>query len=169
MNLIVDPALSRNNPNSTAHTAGTTFMGQFMDHDMTFDLTSRPGGPTDPEKSTNTRTPAFDLDSVYGGGPSEDHALYEYMERGYAPKFKIEHGGLFEDLPRSLVGRVDGHHAPAVRQTSPTMTRLVQSRRSIANFPHSIGFSGGQLPSDIEGSFVLDSPLMHNARSQDRP
>ena len=67
MNLI-DPALSRNNPNSTAHTAGTTFMGQFMDHDMTFDLTSRLGEPTDPEKSTNTRTPAFDLDSVYGGG-----------------------------------------------------------------------------------------------------
>src|SRR6185436_897864 len=38
--LIVDPALSANNPNNPNHTAGTTFMGQFLDHDMTFDLTS---------------------------------------------------------------------------------------------------------------------------------
>jgi Animal haem peroxidase len=104
VNLIADPALSRNNPNSTTHTAGTTFMGQFMDHDMTFDLTSRLGEPTNPEKSINTRTPAFDLDSVYGGGPSEDCELYEYMERGHAPKFKIECGGLFEDLPRRKDG-----------------------------------------------------------------
>src|SRR5262245_9133832 len=71
VNLIADPALSRNNPNSTAHTAGTTFMGQFMDHDMTFDLTSRLGEPTAPEGSINTRTPAFDLDSVYGGGQAK--------------------------------------------------------------------------------------------------
>ena len=104
VNLIADPALSRNNPNSTAHTAGTTFMGQFMDHDMTFDLTSRLGEPTDPQDSTNTRTPAFDLDSVYGGGPSEDRELYECTERGHAPKFKIEYGGLFEDLPRGKDG-----------------------------------------------------------------
>src|SRR5262245_19299221 len=104
VNLIADPVLSRNNPNSTVHTAGTTFMGQFMDHDMTFDLTSRLGEPTNPEKSINTRTPAFYLDSVYGGGPTEDCELYEYMERDHAPKFKIECGGLFEDLPRRKDG-----------------------------------------------------------------
>ena len=39
---------------------------------MTFDLTSRLGVPTEPEDSVNTRTPALDLDSVYGGGPSDD-------------------------------------------------------------------------------------------------
>ena len=50
-------------------TAGTTFMGQFLDHDMTFDLTSVLGVPTDPEESVNSRTPSLDLDSVYGGGP----------------------------------------------------------------------------------------------------
>jgi hypothetical protein len=37
--LIVDLELSRNNPNNPAHTAGTTFIGQFMDHDLTFDRT----------------------------------------------------------------------------------------------------------------------------------
>lgn len=104
VDLIVDPALSLNNPNNSAHTAGTTFMGQFMDHDMTFDLTSRLGEPTVPEDSINTRTPAFDLDSVYGGGPKADHELYEPLETGHAPKFRVNSGGLFEDLPRTADG-----------------------------------------------------------------
>ena len=56
------------------------------------------------QDSTNTRTPAFDLDPVYGGGPSEDRALDERMERGHAAKFRIEYGGLFEELPRSKDG-----------------------------------------------------------------
>ncbi len=41
INLIANPALSANNPNNPNHTAGTTFIGQFIDHDLTFDLTSR--------------------------------------------------------------------------------------------------------------------------------
>ena len=46
--------------------------------------------------------PAFDLDSVYGGGPIADAELYEPVRNGrYAAKFKVETGGLFEDLPRS--------------------------------------------------------------------
>ena len=48
INLIVDPELSENNPNNPAHTAGSTFMGQFLDHDMTFDLTSRLAVVTEP-------------------------------------------------------------------------------------------------------------------------
>jgi hypothetical protein len=99
--LIVDPALNINNPNNDTHTAGTTFMGQFMDHDMTFDLTSRLGEATDPAASPNSRTPALDLDVVYGGGPIADPELYERVGRGRHPtKFKVESGALFEDLPR---------------------------------------------------------------------
>jgi len=98
--LIGDPALRVNNQDNDADTAGTTFMGQFLDHDMTFDLTSRLGMPTDPEDAVNTRTPVLDLDSVYGGGPQDDPELYE-LRRGHAPKFKIGFGGLFEDLPRT--------------------------------------------------------------------
>src|SRR5262245_39535475 len=104
VDLIVDLSLSANNPNNDTHTAGTTFMGQFMDHDMTFDLTSRLGEATEPAASPNSRTPAFDLDSVYGGGPQADPELYEQVRRGdrveRGIKFKVESGGLFEDLPR---------------------------------------------------------------------
>jgi hypothetical protein len=101
--LIVDPGLSANNPNNPTHTAGTTFMGQFMDHDMTFDLSSRLGVPTEPGTSANSRTPAFDLDSVYGDGPHGPDAVFFVAERGRrgrAIKFKVESGGLFEDVPR---------------------------------------------------------------------
>jgi len=96
--LIVDPALNLNNPNNPTHTAGTTFMGQFLDHDMTFDTTSRLGRPTPPITATNARSPAFDLDSVYGDGPAGSPQLYAPNDR---IKFRIESGGLFEDLPRN--------------------------------------------------------------------
>jgi len=106
VDLIVDPLLSANNPNSGAHTAGTTFVGQFIDHDLTFDLTSRLGEPTEPLDSPNARTPAFDLDSVYGGGPVADPVLYERAGRrgGFPTKLRIQGGGLFEDLPRNSDG-----------------------------------------------------------------
>jgi hypothetical protein len=97
IDLIVDPALSVNNPDNLKHTAGTTFVGQFMDHDMTFDLDSRLGQATQPRRATNARVPAFDLDSVYGRGPVGDPQFYDPQDR---IKLKVESGGLFEDLPR---------------------------------------------------------------------
>jgi hypothetical protein len=100
--LITNPELSPRNVDNTTSTAGITFLGQFLDHDMTFDASSRLGVPTRPERSVNTRTPALDLDSVYGGGPDTSPQLYEPHDR---VKFRIENGGLFEDLPRTAEGR----------------------------------------------------------------
>jgi hypothetical protein len=97
VDLIVDPALSAINRNNPTHTAGTTFMGQFMDHDMTFDTSSQLGVKTEPRRSRNAREPAFNLDSVYGEGPIGSLKLYDQQDR---IKLKIESGGLFEDLPR---------------------------------------------------------------------
>jgi hypothetical protein len=105
--LIVDPALSARNPNNPGQTAGSTFVGQFLDHDMTFDLTSRLAVVTEPTESPNERTPGLDLDSVYGGGPLRDAELYVPVPRGSRArptKLRIESGGLFEDLPRRRDG-----------------------------------------------------------------
>jgi hypothetical protein len=95
--LITDPTLNLNNPNNPTHTAGTTFVGQFLDHDITFDTTSTLGVPEDPESAPNGRTPSFDLDSVYGSGPFASPQLYQLDWT----KLKIESGGLYEDLPRN--------------------------------------------------------------------
>lgn len=92
--LITNPELSPNNRDNPFHTAGTTFLGQFIDHDFTFDLTSRLGVPTAPETSPNTRTPTLALDSVYGGGPNATPEFYDGV------KFRVESGGRFEDVPR---------------------------------------------------------------------
>jgi hypothetical protein len=102
IDLILDPALNANNPNNATHTAGTTFMGQFMDHDMTFDQTSALGEETDPEDSPNTRSPTLDLDAVYLGGPRRAPHLYGFENSRI--KFKIGSIGRFEDLPRNSAG-----------------------------------------------------------------
>ena len=72
-------------------------MGQFLDHDMMFDRTSQLGQPTNPITVPNARTPAFDLDTVYGEGPLDSPQLYDPND---PIKLRVEAGGLFEDLPR---------------------------------------------------------------------
>jgi hypothetical protein len=101
--LITDPNLQLINRNNPTHTAGVTFFGQFLDHDMTFDLTSRLGFPTNPVTSPNLRTPFFDLDSVYAGGPGSNPELFDPND---PIKFRIESGGQFEDLPRDPTNNV---------------------------------------------------------------
>jgi len=105
--LITDPALSANNPDNPNQTAGVTFLGQFIDHDVTFDLGSALGVPTRPEDSRNSRAPALDLDSVYGGGPTASPQLYGRRSSTNplaGIKFVVQNGGLFEDLPRTSDG-----------------------------------------------------------------
>ena len=46
--------------------AGVTFLDQFLDHEITFDPNSPLLEKSNPLKTTNLRTPRFELDSVYG-------------------------------------------------------------------------------------------------------
>ena len=75
--LIINPALFVNNPDNPAMTAGMTFLGQFLDHDLTLDITSSLEQQVDPEMIRNFRTPAFELDSLYGQGPAGSPHLYD--------------------------------------------------------------------------------------------
>ncbi len=112
--LIVDPTVNGNptqpnsygtNPDNPTMTAGSTFVGQFTDHDITFDQTSLLGVPQNPLRSPNTRTPALDLDSVLGGGPGLRPDLYVSNPDGsVGPKLKIGTGGVHEDVPRVAMG-----------------------------------------------------------------
>lgn len=56
--------------------AGMTFLGQFVDHDVTLDAASALGTRIDPRTIPNIRTPALDLDCVYGAGPEASPHLY---------------------------------------------------------------------------------------------
>lgn len=68
--------------NSTRIPAGYTFLGQFIDHDITLDLTPITVAQQDPDATINYRSPRYDLDSIYGRGPlSEDRdRLYGYVD-----------------------------------------------------------------------------------------
>ncbi|PSN16092.1 peroxidase [filamentous cyanobacterium CCT1] len=73
---IMDPGVA-NNPSNPAIPAGFTFLGQFIDHDLTFDPTSSLERQSDPNAIENFRTPAFELDSMYGAGPGANPLLYD--------------------------------------------------------------------------------------------
>ena len=57
--------------------AGYTYLGQFIDHDLTFDPVSSLDRVNDPEALVDFRTPRFDLDCIYGRGPDDQPYLYQ--------------------------------------------------------------------------------------------
>lgn len=87
----------RNNPDNRNRdmTVGFTFLGQFIDHDLTFDPT--PPADKPPQDQINFRSPRFDLDSVYLRGPMVDFHLYDGNRD--KPKFLID-AAAPRDLPR---------------------------------------------------------------------
>jgi len=62
--------------------AGFTFLGQFIDHDITLDVTSSLDSQADPEAIRNFRTPTLELDSVYGSGPDATPHFYDATTSG---------------------------------------------------------------------------------------
>lgn len=83
--------------------SGYVYLGQFIDHDVTFDPVSQLQRRNDPDGLINFRTPRFDLDSVYGSGPLDEPFQYEPggPHDGFA--FLLDPSGL--DLPRNSRNR----------------------------------------------------------------
>ena len=108
--LKIDPGDNKNVP------SGFTYLGQFIDHDVTLDLTSLAEKQEDPNATRNFRTPRLDLDAIYGLGPDGSPQLYarKGSKAGASPgpKFLIgknmelpDPAGAFRnDLPRSPEG-----------------------------------------------------------------
>lgn len=101
---IMDPGNDANLDNPDI-AAGFTFLGQFIDHDLTFDPTSSLERQNDPESIQNFRTPMFELDNVYGSGLAATPHLYDSSPQNRG-KFLIEKldpsdPNSKDDLPRS--------------------------------------------------------------------
>jgi hypothetical protein len=88
-----------NNPDNPSMSAGFTFLGQFVDHDITFDPTSSLERQADPESIRNFRTPALELDSLYGSGRGASPHLYDQAAPG-AIKLLLD-AAAPRDLPRN--------------------------------------------------------------------
>ena len=91
--------------------AGYTYLGQFIDHDITFDPMSVLQKHNDPDALVDFRTPRFDLDSLYGSGPSDDPFLYESnrparaASRCSSASTRPTPSSSRDDLPRNQQGR----------------------------------------------------------------
>ena len=112
------PALP--NGDATNIPAGFTYFGQFVDHDITLDLTPLDLQKADPLGIQNFRSPALDLDALYGPGPQLAPYMYARDPSSFAMTGKLLIGraaqspniggggqipALPNDLPRSNEGR----------------------------------------------------------------
>jgi Animal haem peroxidase len=102
--------------------AAYTYLGQFADHDLTYDPTSSLRQSLDRaqiEKLADFRTPRFDLDNLYGRGPADQ----PYM---YAPD------GIRMLLGRPLSGNPEDPHAVQVPR-GPNDRALIGDPRNDEN------------------------------------
>jgi hypothetical protein len=91
--------------------AGETYFAQFIDHDITFDVTPLDAAHPYAERIPNFRSPFLNLDQLYGGGPSISPFLYRHGRKPGEEEFLIgktikPNGdeGTENDLPRNPKG-----------------------------------------------------------------
>jgi hypothetical protein len=84
-----------------------TYFGQFIDHDLTFDPQPNFKKIKDEKAVVDFRTPAFDLDNVYGRGRDDQPFMYDGDKflRGVPILGGEPNGEDARDLPRNSMGR----------------------------------------------------------------
>jgi hypothetical protein len=106
--------------------AGYTYVGQFIDHDLSFDETALAEGvDLKPADILSARSPSLDLDCLYGLGPQDPGSAKFYEADGLHLKMGSADGGPAGnkfDLPRVGVG------APADRRLA-----LIPDKRNDEN------------------------------------
>ena len=111
--------------------AGFTFIGQFIDHDITFDNTPLAQQQADPYATANFRSPRYDLDSVYGRGPASEPQFYDPANRD---KLWVKQNvNVVEDMPRD-----SGGHAIIPEARNDENLIIVQLHKGVAKFHNRI-------------------------------
>ncbi len=84
-----------------------TYFGQFVDHDLTFDPDGSFQKQKDPNAETDFRSPAFDLDNIYGRGPGDQPYMYDTDGMSFLLGDPITQGRPpgAKDLQRNAAGR----------------------------------------------------------------
>jgi Animal haem peroxidase len=86
--------------------AGFTYLGQFVDHDLTFDRTDvMLGENVSPTELLQARSPSLDLDSLYGAGPTDPRSAKFYEADGL-------HLKMGKTLAAEGIGPKDGFDLP---------------------------------------------------------
>ena len=99
-----DPQTKFHDPEeNTGIDAGYTYLGQFIDHDITFDPASSLQKGNDPDGLIDYRSPRLDLDCLYGRGPDDQPYMYTSDGRKFLLGTQLTENGhrsSARDLPR---------------------------------------------------------------------
>lgn len=94
--LKIATAMIRQSQGRTGVPAGYTYLGQFVDHDLTSDRTQVAlGEHISPGELLQGRSPKLDLDSLYGAGPGDEESERFYADDG----MHLKVGRTLEDDP----------------------------------------------------------------------
>jgi Animal haem peroxidase len=96
--------------------AGFTYLGQFIDHDLTFDKTGlMEGADIDPATLEQGRSPSLDLDSLYGLGPQDPGSAKFYLDDRHL-KLGSADGAPADgfDLPRQTTGNATNRRTAVI-------------------------------------------------------
>ena len=97
--------------------AGYTYLGQFVDHDLTMDRTDvMLGADVSPTDLLQGRSPRLDLDSLYGAGPGSPASAQFYEADGF-------HLKVGTTIAAEGVGAKAGHDLPRVGKGGPRAKR----------------------------------------------
>lgn len=114
--------------------AGYTYLGQFIDHDITFDPASSLQKVNDPDGLVDYRSPRLDLDCLYGRGPDDQPYMYTADGRQFLLGESLTQNGQStnaRDLPRH---EWDEPQADGAGQTSAHFARaLIGDKRNDEN------------------------------------
>lgn len=123
-----------NSSEKTSIPAGYTYLGQFIDHDITFDQTEGiPDHELTLDEIVDGRSPSLDLDSLYGRGPTLQPELYKNgvkLQVGTTTavdglkQFPNDLLRLNAEPPRAVIGDPRNDENLAVAQTHLAFTKF---------------------------------------------
>lgn len=151
--IAVDPPRDGPDAEESGIPAAYTYLGQFVDHDLTFDPASSLQQQDDPEGLVDFRTPQFDLDNVYGKGPDDSPYLY--------------HNDNTFVLGRSLTGAASNSNAQDLPRSRPDEKKqedIEDPRRAIIGDPRN---DENVIVSQLHGLFLrFHNRLMNDEKAK---